>query len=435
MDCSTNSTASGAFILGASSCGDIVCASAARVSTTKGTALEIFEKSKHADNNTNLVLKVLSSGHKSLIEHMVFNIAFNNVSVVVEQFLIEHRLASFTVQSRRYVNFKDVGYYIPEDLQEEESKHYCQHMERLFTAYEELMDLDIPKEDARFILPYCFKSNFYCTCNARELQHIIVAMMYGRGKKYKEICALGAQLKEQFEEYFPGVITDPAFEAAPESLCIADVIPSPKQGKTSVSMLSAPSQAAHLLQEISDEKDFNILVKHERARELEFLNYSFKITSITLASLTHLTRHRIQSLLVPSVEKVLLSNTYVMPPSIQNNALASKLYLEMMDKNTEMVKIFAQKSAENLIYFCLSGHMIDVFFSMNARELKHFIALRTCNRAQWEIKDIADTVLTYLKEDFPQVFSSFGPSCVFAKGCPEGKMTCGKYLEIKKRYS
>ena len=94
-------------------------ASSARISTQQGTALEIYEKSGDRQKDLNLVNKVLASGHKSVIEHQTLSIAFDNVSVLVEQFVIEFRLASFTVKSRRYVDFSDAGYVVPEGMSPE----------------------------------------------------------------------------------------------------------------------------------------------------------------------------------------------------------------------------------------------------------------------------------------------------------------------------
>ena len=65
-----------------------ICASAARISTTKGNSVEIFEKAANNTKNQELINKVLMSGHKSVIEHAVFTIAFCDVSAFVEQFFI-----------------------------------------------------------------------------------------------------------------------------------------------------------------------------------------------------------------------------------------------------------------------------------------------------------------------------------------------------------
>ena len=137
-----------------------VVASAARMSTQQGTALQVFDRSGDRERDLQLVKKVLASGHKSVIEHQTFSIAFNDVSVLVEQFVIEFRLASFTVKSRRYVDFSNAGYVIPGGMNADVAEIYRQRTEKLFADYERLLALGIPREDARFVLPYGFRSNF-----------------------------------------------------------------------------------------------------------------------------------------------------------------------------------------------------------------------------------------------------------------------------------
>ena len=90
-------------------------ASGGRISTMDGTADEIYANSLSAgqEKNEKLIGKVLSSGHTSVLEHCYVNLSFENVSVLAEQFLIEFRLASFTVKSRRYVDFSKAGYVSP----------------------------------------------------------------------------------------------------------------------------------------------------------------------------------------------------------------------------------------------------------------------------------------------------------------------------------
>ena len=168
-----------------------VAASSARISTQQGTALEMLENSRGDERDLKLIGKVLSSGHKSVVEHQTFSIAFNDVSVLVEQFVIEARLASFTVKSRRYVDFAGAGFMTPDGLSDAQRALYDAAMRSRFEDYEKLLALGVPREDARFVLPYCLRSNFYMTVNARELIGLICAMRFGRGKGYPEIMALG----------------------------------------------------------------------------------------------------------------------------------------------------------------------------------------------------------------------------------------------------
>ena len=208
-----------ATIVSWSIAGEEVCASAARISTTQGDALELFEKAQGNPKNQDLIGKVLRSGHRSVIEHAVFSIALQNVSVYVEQYFIECRLASFTVKSRRYVDFSGFGYYIPPALEGPALADYGGYMDGLFSAYQELLELDIPKEDARFLLPYAFCSNFYCTLNARELVRLIQSIRSGRGESVPELLDIARQLAEQLTELFPALteeLTEPG-QAAPPS--------------------------------------------------------------------------------------------------------------------------------------------------------------------------------------------------------------------------
>ena len=193
-----------AKIIASSTAGEQVCASAGRISTTQGSALEVFARSENKENNGSLITKVVASGHESVIEHARFTVAFDNVSVCTEEFVIEFRLASFTVQSRRYVDYSNAGFCTP-PLPDALRSRYQTHMQSLFDTYADLLSLGIPKEDARFVLPYCFRSNFYCTLNARELMHMIAAMLWGRGAAFPELKALGESLKTQFEHFFPEI--------------------------------------------------------------------------------------------------------------------------------------------------------------------------------------------------------------------------------------
>ena len=198
-------TQSQAKIVSWSAAGEEVCASAARISTIQGDALALFEKAQGNPRNQDLIGKVLRSGHRSVIEHAVFSIALQNVSVYVEQYFIERRLASFTVKSRRYVDFSGLGYYIPPELEGKALAGYKSYMDGLFAAYQRLLDADVPKEDARFLLPYAFCSNFYCTLNARELVSLIQSIRAGQGGAAPELQDIAEQLAEQLNERFPAL--------------------------------------------------------------------------------------------------------------------------------------------------------------------------------------------------------------------------------------
>lgn len=419
-----------------------IAAASARISTQQGTALEIYENSLGGEKDIHLVKKVLSSGHKSVIEHQTFSIAFDNVSVLVEQFMIEFRLASFTVKSRRYVDFSKAGYVVPETLPERLVPAYNLRMVQLFDLYTELIHAGVPKEDARFVLPYCFRSNFYVSCNARELINIICSMAYGRGSRFPEIKALGLSLKEQFSSLYPGVIDG---EKGRYAACLPQRLPEQYEVGQSVRiqpyLIEATENAEETLemamrfsgrfaageQRYLTAENLLKLVRDARPRELEMINYTFRIENASLACLTHFSRHRMLSLLLPNIEEALASGCYVMPESIAGNPDLRDKYTAAFHRQAMIVTNMVKEgmSREDAAYYAMAGHTVDFFLTMNGRELLHFLKLRTCSRAQWEIRAAAQDMLEQLQDHEPMVFRAFGPSCAVDGTCPEGRLSCG----------
>lgn len=431
--------------------GEEICASAARISTTYGDSIEIFEKAKNNSKNQNLITKVLASGHKSVIEHAWFTIAFKNVSAYVEQFFIEFRLASFTVKSRRYVDFSHQGYYIPDGLNEISKKTYCQYMDQLFEGYSYLLFNGVPKEDARFLLPYSFNSNFYCTLNARELLNIIHAIKRGRGKGIPELQSIADQIVSQVLNIYPSLCSELIFEQDNKSdtNCITNEIRGEVEyydidrAAEIVELIQSPKSPRNELQTIhrvsnprEPNVDYQSLIASTRGRELEHLSYTFLIPSISLSGITHIVRHRMQSIVVPPIQNINYTK-FILPPSIKENAAFNAYYKNMISYANNLLKKVAID--ENLkkysYYFALSGNVTSIATTMNARELMLFIRLRSCNRAQWEIRRIAVSMLKLLRNDFPELFNLYGPTCYLTGYCSEGKMSCGKKDQVLLEFS
>ena len=450
----------GAYIIGCTDCGEEVCAASGRISTQSGTALEIFERSHDKEKNSKLISKVTKSGHTSTVEHIFFNIAFENVSVVVEQFMIEFRLASFTVKSRRYVDFTDCGYHIPEFKSDEDKQSYTTAMDKLFSAYAKLTEKGVPKEDARFVLPYCFYSNFLCSLNGREMVNVLTAMIYGRGKKIKEIYDLGLSLLMQCRQYAPGVFTDfelkgakyndePDFDipasddkTASDDVCqILSVTPDGEKNIARCALIEKGDYSADSIEKIiaSDEnvkKILKALVYSSRPRALESYNCTVRFNGVSLSTLTHFARHRIQNICIPNLIKADRDN-YCLPETIKADNELLATYNDAFSTMKELYSDLRAKGYDNnvLIYCVLSGNTVDIVTTMNARELMLFFRLRSCTRAQWEIQIYANDLLKKLRALSPDLFSLYGPSCYVLGYCPEGKMTCGRASEIKELFT
>lgn len=426
----------GASIVSISNNGIKMCAAAARISTTDGGAIKAMERGDGGEKDLKLIKKVVASGHKTILEHLTFTIAFHDVSVLAEQGLIEFRLASYTVKSRRYVDFTGAGYVTPEGLGDEMLSIYKENMDARFEDYRKLLELGIAREDARFVLPYCFKSNFYMTLNARELAHVIASMRFGRLSRYEELRKIGESLDVQLKEIMgetdigekPSQIhyahREKAVSFSPLHVCApeAEVVIAPENPEKALDF------ALNLTDRFEGENPIAELIKDARPRELEMLAYGFTVKNVSLSCVTHFTRHRMQSLIVPFPEEALTGGGYVLPESVKANKDALAIYESAFAGNHENAKKLASLGADSalLAYFALSGNTVDILFTMNARELLHFMKLRTCTRAQWEIREAAQDMLVGLMESFPALFRRFGPSCAVNGFCPEGRLSCGK---------
>ena len=80
--------------------------------------------------------------------------------------------------------------------------------------------------------------------------------------------------------------------------------------------------------------------------------------------------------------------------------------------------------AEDARYLLPNAMETKIVVTMNIRELLHFLELRCCKRAQWEIRELALAMLDLAEPTAPYIFMDAGASC--RRGaCREGKMTCG----------
>ncbi len=131
-------------------------ATAGKLSRFPGNVFEVLESCNNYEKNLNLIKRIIGMGHKSIIEHDYLVFAICDVTPIIEQTIIGNRLTSFTIKSRREVDFRTAGFYIPEfrnkDLNthpknEELKQKYISHMKSLFNTYGDLVDILKPTED------------------------------------------------------------------------------------------------------------------------------------------------------------------------------------------------------------------------------------------------------------------------------------------------
>jgi thymidylate synthase (FAD) len=182
----------------------------------------------------------------------------------------------------------------------------------------------------------------------------------------------------------------------------------------------------------TDSENYASALKHAvesgHTSVLEHAVFTFYVEGISRAALAQLTRHRLASFDVQSQRYVKLDNPeLVIPDSILN--LKTELRDQAMVCLEDSMKMYqklldAGVPAEDARYVTPQAVPTKLVMTMNARELMHFFSLRTCNRAQWEIRQMADEMLKICRKVSPEIFQYAGPGCVTGK-CPE-KRPCGK---------
>ena len=160
---------------------------------------------------------------------------------------------------------------------------------------------------------------------------------------------------------------------------------------------------------------------------LEHASFTFNVSGVSRALTHQLVRHRIASYTQQSQRYVKLKEKgYVTPEKISSSGFSEK-YGSMMEKINEFYQemLDAKIPAEDARYILPNAAHTSIVITMNARELLHFFALRSCNRAQWEIRELSDSMLKQCKEVAPTIFAKAGPGCIRGP-CPEGEWSCGR---------
>ena len=151
------------------------------------------------------------------------------------------------------------------------------------------------------------------------------------------------------------------------------------------------------------------LVKKGHGSVLEHCCFTFSIEGISRACSHQLVRHRIASYSQQSQRYVNGEKFgYVTPDRIKFNPELLKIYKDFMNEVTNIYKclVAAGVPKEDARFILPNATTTNIVVTMNARELLHFIELRSSPRAQWEIRELAQEMLYQLKQVAPVIFGS-----------------------------
>ncbi|MDR2191692.1 MAG: FAD-dependent thymidylate synthase [Endomicrobium sp.] len=199
------------------------CALAARLCYSAAGIDEITEQFTE-EKIKNLLERVISSGHHSVLEHSSFTFAIEGVSRALLAQLTRHRIASFSVQSQRYVKFKDgVEFVIPTTVSKDETlfAKFNSFLKQSQDFYKELIELGVPAEDARYVLPNASSTKIILTMNARELRHFFSLRACNRAQwEIREMaCRMLNLVKKEapilFKDAGPDCAREKCYESVP----------------------------------------------------------------------------------------------------------------------------------------------------------------------------------------------------------------------------
>lgn len=278
--------------------------------------------------------------------------------------------------------------------------------------------------------------------------------------------------------------------------------PNPEEVIASAAKLCySPVGVDEIMKKLNKENTKEFIKKLSQINHLspfEHASFTFAVEGVS-RTLTHqLVRHRIASYSQQSQRYVKEDNfEYIVPPSIQNNEKAKKMFINQMkvlqeiyddivrellldkifnspnyetwyaelaeiknlsgcdikelykeiliendrDKMDEYILLFKdmykqefnsmeKASIEDARYIFPNATETKIVVTMNVRSLMNFFTLRCCNRAQWEIRQLADKMFAEVYEIAPDIFHNSGAPCTFGK-CDQGAMSCGKPRKLQ----
>lgn len=178
-----------------------------------------------------------------------------------------------------------------------------------------------------------------------------------------------------------------------------------------------------------------LLISLGHESPLEHITFTFAIEGVSRVLSHQLVRHRIASYSQKSQRYVNEDDfTYIIPPSIAAVPEALARYQECMralqKAYHEIQELVPREDARYLLPNACETKLVCTF---NARSLFNFFRLRCCNRAQWEIRELALKMREQVRKVAPLIFCHAGPTCETEGVCREGARSCGRAPVVRAR--
>jgi len=434
--------------------------------------------------------------NQNISEETFFELAKDiNLSFSLEECsrLLSHHvcesLDSYTQQSQRYVKMGNGAYIIPEEIKQlgkEIETEYTQLNNEVFEFYNKMTKMKegfsgrkaqesdyengIKIEDGRYLLPLNTTTNVFHTMNFSNIVRL-----------YKTMKRVKVAESEEFLRELASQIAKCAGKKTKESKIIEKICGfmeegladedkvlekhkkefekiTPKNNCVLINAYREPILRTGLgaLTSTNEKTPSTILEAWEKegiqiakAKGVTERVTGYGHTSIiehartTVGLMMSLTcyhqfeRHRLPSNVRERFENIPIEREILLPESVKRNEEMRK---EFNDK-VEKIKKFRTKLKEKggagekaQCYLLINADLLKVISSTNARMDKEIMSERLCNNAQWEIRYLYEKKLSELKKTTPSIYDKIGPGCTRG-ACPEGMLTCGKIIEVRKKYN
>ena len=171
---------------------------------------------------------------------------------------------------------------------------------------------------------------------------------------------------------------------------------------------------------------------------LRHAHFTFLVDGISRACSHQLVRHRPASYSQQSQRYVAMKNFPCVTP---NSVKGKTVEIDGKKYGYDDFMAFIGRFYETLVeggvpkedarFVLPNACTTRIVFTMNGEELVHFLRLRTCTRAQWEIRKMAIEMLKLLQNKYLELFKCAGPNCYYLGYCTEGKKSCGRSEEVR----
>ena len=402
---------------------------------------------------------VLAYGHSSVAEHAVLHLAAENVSRLAIESIEENRLGSYTEKSTRYQVLDKEHSHIPEEIKGSPlERTFSSARDTLFSAYSESLETlkehfrsAIEKrqgesdkayelrlklealDNARFLLPNATLANVGITMNARELRHAAVKML---SHPLAEVRALGKKISESGVGVTPtlleGVSENPGINAIRDGLRGAFSSLSGNAEKK-VSLIKYPGDAVERLcaaltyrwsgipfskafegaKALPPEEKKKIIEKVVSqfpkgtgpTREFEHVYYTFDLV-MDQGAYYEFKRHR---MLTISPQEITVALGHRLPEAFEK-AGTGKNFEDAMKASAEAFSAIKEEHPFAAPYIATNAHYRRVLATLNLRELRHFVKIRSAPFAHQTIRELALEMQEEVRKVHPEfsLFLNFG---------------------------